>query len=206
VDGASARPVVAAFDFDGTITRRDSLKPFLVRAFGLRRVALVFMALAPLALRVALGRASVDEFKVRAIERLFAGAAATALRALGRVHARWLRTRMRPQALARIRWHRAQGHALVLVSASIDVYLEPVAHELGFDHLLCTRPSTRGEGGDERFDGGLAGEDCAGAGKVRALLALLGERAGFELHVYGNGPGDRELLAIADHPHFRAFP
>jgi len=202
---AAPRPVVAAFDFDGTITRGDTLLPFLARAFGRTRVAATFAALSPLALRVALGGATVDDFKVRTIERLFAGVPAPPLRALGRAYAATLPARTRPDALTRIRWHRAQGHALVIVSASLDLYLAPVARDLGFDHLLCTRLSTRGEGDDERFDGFLAGEDCAGPGKARALLALLGERAGFELHAYGDAAGDRALLALADHAHFRAF-
>jgi HAD superfamily hydrolase (TIGR01490 family) len=201
----AARPIVAAFDFDGTITARDTLKPFLVRAFGLRAVARAFIAEAPLALRVGLRRARVDDFKLRAIARLFAGAQAAPLRVQGQAYARELRPRLRPAALERIGWHRARGHVLVLVSASIDVYLEHVARDLGFDHLVCTRPSTRASPTGERFDGGLVGEDCTGAGKVRALLGLLGARAGFELHVYGDARGDRELLALADHPHFRPF-
>src|SRR5215471_6535151 len=114
------RRIVAAFDFDGTITTRDTLKPFLARAFGLGRTAAVFARLAPLALRVAAGRANADEFKVHAIERLFAGAPAEPLRALGVLHAAAVRGLFRPAALQRIGWHREQGHELVLVSASID--------------------------------------------------------------------------------------
>jgi HAD superfamily hydrolase (TIGR01490 family) len=207
VDAAREEPplVVAAFDLDGTLTRRDTLKPFLVRAFGGRRVAWAFLALAPWALRVAAGRAGVDDFKVRALRRLFAGEDAARLRAVGRVHARAVQARLRPAALARIEWHRAQGHRLVLASAALDLYVEPLARALVFDHVACTRLACVATPAGERFDGTLAGEDCTGAGKVRQVEALLGPLSGLELHAYGDSAGDRELLAAARHAHWRPF-
>jgi HAD superfamily hydrolase (TIGR01490 family) len=200
-----ARPVVAAFDLDGTLTRRDTLKPFLVRAFGWRRVAWTFLQLTPWALRVAAGRARVDDFKVRALRRLFAGEDPARLRAVGLVHARAVKERLRPAALARIEWHRAQGHCLVLASAAIDVYVEPLARSLAFDHVACTRLAVVAGAQGDRYDGSLAGEDCTGAGKVRLVEALLGPLSRLELHAYGDSPGDRELLAAARRPHWRPF-
>ena len=197
--------VVAAFDLDGTLTRRDTLKPFLVRAFGWPRVAWTFLRLAPWALRVAAGRARVDDFKVRAIRRLFAGADPERLRAVGRAHARAIQARLRPAALARIEWHRAQGHRLVLASAAVDLYVEPLATALAFDHVVCTRLALVAGAAGERYDGTLAGEDCTGAGKVRLIEAVLGPISQFELHAYGDSAGDRELLAAARHPHWRPF-
>jgi HAD superfamily hydrolase (TIGR01490 family) len=194
--------VVAAFDLDGTLTPRDTLKPFLVRAFGWPRVAWTFLCLAPEIVRVGLGRARVDDVKVRVLARLFAGAEPQRLRALGLAHARAVQARVRPAALARIEWHRAQGHRLVLASAAVDVYVEPLAQALGFDHVVCTRLSC---GPDGRYDGALVGEDCTGAGKVRAIEALLGPLARLELHAYGDSAGDRELLAAARHAHWRPF-
>jgi HAD superfamily phosphoserine phosphatase-like hydrolase len=176
-----------------------------VRAFGLRRVAWAFLCLAPLALRVALGRARIDEFKVRAIGRLFAGADPQRLRAVGLAHAWRVRRRLRPAALERIEWHRAQGHVLVLASASVDFYVEPLARALRFDHVVCTRPAVVAGASGERCDGTLAGEDCTGAAKVRQLEAVLGPLAAVELHAYGDSAGDRELLAAARHAHWRPF-
>jgi len=197
--------VAAAFDLDGTLTRSDTLKPFLVRAFGWRRVAWTFLRLAPWALRVAAGSARVDDFKVRAIRRLFAGEDPARLRAVGLAHALAVKRRLRPAALARIEWHRAQGHRLVLASASVDLYVEPLASALGFDHVACTRLALVASASGERYDGTLAGEDCTGAGKVRLVEAVLGPLAGCELHAYGDSRGDSELLAAARHPHWRPF-
>jgi HAD superfamily hydrolase (TIGR01490 family) len=201
---AIARAAVAAFDVDGTLTPRDTLLPFLVRAFGPVRVALAFAALTPQALRFASGRITIDAFKCRVIERLFAGARVAHLQAVGRAYADVVRATIRPAALERLEWHRSRAHALVLVSASLDLYLEPLAAQLGVPHVLCTRLATRGAGGDV-FSGAIEGEDCTGAAKVRRIVDRFGDLTGIELHAYGDSAGDRELLACADHRHFRPF-
>jgi len=191
----AARRVVAVFDFDGTVTDRDTLVPFLVAAFGRRRVAAAFAA-QPLAFAGTLLRVlPIDAFMP-----------APRLRALGPAYARGLASRLRPGALERIAWHRAQGHLLVLASATLDVYLDHVGAQLGFDHVLCTRLASRpGADGVERLTGALAGRDCTGPEKLRRLAALLGDLRAHELHAYGDSAGDRELLAAADHAHFRPF-
>ena len=203
---ASPRRVVAAFDFDGTVTDRDTLVPFLARAFGRMRVGATFAALTMPGIGHVLGLVTIDEFKVRVLRRLMAGEPVGRLRALGDAHARALVPWLRPEALRRIAWHRAQGHELVLVSSTLDLYLARVGADLGFDHVLCTRlAARRGADGVERFDGGLDGVDCAGPEKLHRLAALVGDLSAVELHAYGDSAGDAALLAAADHAHFRPF-
>jgi HAD superfamily hydrolase (TIGR01490 family) len=205
-DDAPARRIVAAFDFDGTITDRDSLVPFLVRAFGRVRVLAVFALLAIPAIAVLLRLHTIDDFKARVLRRLLAGERVDRLVAVAATHAGALVLWLRPQALQRIHWHREQGHLLVLVSSTIDLYLGQMTERLGFDHVLCSRLDTRWDtSGVYRFTGELAGADCAGPEKLRRLEALVGDLAAVELHAYGDSAGDRELLAAADHAHYRPF-
>lgn len=195
------RPVVAAFDFDGTISRRDTFMPFLFRAFGYRRVLTALMGLSALGAQVLLGKLGRDPFKAALIARLFPGASVTALDALGRDHAAAIDRQLRPGALRRIAWHRARGDRLVMVSASLDCYLRHVADHLGFDDLLCTRLGHQEGLCDGRMDGG----NCRGPEKVRRLEALLGDLSQFDIHAYGDSDGDREMLAIAQFPAYKPF-
>ena len=192
---------IAAFDFDVTITTKDTFVPYLVRAFGLYRVGKAFLDLAPEAVKVASGLSDRDIYKERLVRSLFMGQRVESHHNLGVAHAASILNLVRPSARKRIEWHRERGDRLVMVSASLDVYLEPVAKELGFDDLLCTRLSSN----KLVFDGGLVGKNCRGPEKVRRLCELAGDLSSNILYGYGDSVGDRELLAAANHAYFRAF-
>lgn len=197
----SDRPIVAAFDFDVTMTTRDTFLPFLNRAFGRARVSSAFLRLVPEACKIVVGFSDRDKFKELLVSELFSGECVARLREEGRRHAAEILEWIRPAARAKAEWHKTQGHRLVMVSASLDLYLEPVCRELGFDDLLCTRPSVN----HLVFDGRLKGYNCRGPEKVRQLIGLLGDLSECELHAYGDSAGDREMLSAADHPNLRVF-
>jgi phosphatidylglycerophosphatase C len=193
--------IVAAFDFDGTITTKDTFLPFLFRAFGMPKVLASLLALTVPAMKVWLGQFTRDHFKVLLIGKLFPGASISDLEKMGRQHAKQIASLCRPAALERIEWHRKQGHRLVMVSASLNFYLEPIARHLGFDDLLSTEVIS--------FcgicSGEMKGENCRAAAKVRRLEGLLGSLSQYELYAYGDSEGDAEMLSAADYPAFMPF-
>ena len=111
---------VAAFDFDGTLSRRDTFLPFLQRVCGAQRLYTALARSGPALSRVAVGRADRDAVKDALLVRLLAGHPAAALAEAGQVYAEFLRRsdRLRPDTLARARAHLERGHRVVLVSAS----------------------------------------------------------------------------------------
>lgn len=193
-----ARRVVAAFDFDGTLTARDSLMPFLAKVAGRRRLGLALVAGAPAIALALAGRADRGATKAALLARLVAGHAADDLRAQGDAYAAELVPRLHPALLERIDWHRGQGHELVLVSASLGAYLQPLASRLGFTTVLATEMEV---GDDGRLTGHLVGLNVRGEEKLRRLEAWLGGDPRV-LWAYGDSAGDRELLAAADNPHW----
>lgn len=190
---------VAAFDVDGTISRRDTLLPFLQRLCGAQRLARA-LARNGLALsRMAAGRVERDTVKDALLLGLLAGRHACDVREAGEAYAAFLveHGRLRPDTVGRLDDHRAAGHRVVLVSASPEVYLTPLGERLGVDAVLAT---ALGVGADGRLTGRMAGRNCRGPEKVARLEAWLagdGPGAGF-LYAYGDSDGDRELLARAD--------
>ncbi len=191
-----SRPVVAAFDVDGTLTTRDCVAPFLRRVAGLRLP--IALLRAPVRLVRALLRRDVDSIKTLAcgaVGGLEASVLAREGEAFARhVHEAWLRS----DTVARLERHRALGHRVVLVSASLDPYLTPLGALLEVDGVVCTRLEV---GADGRATGALVGGNCRGPEKERRLRAWLEDRdlAGAELWAYGDSTGDAELLRMADH-------
>jgi phosphatidylglycerophosphatase C len=195
----SAADVVAAFDFDGTLSPRDNFVPFLRRFAG---TPPTIAASVTAALRLAKeGRANWtrNHMKAEVLEQLVGGRDVadlddTAHSFAGEVIARHLSA----EALARADWHRSQGHRLVIVSASLAVYLRPIAEHLAFDAVLATELEV---GDDGRLTGRMQGENVRGPEKARRLDAWIAQAftgATPFVWAYGDSSGDKELWARAD--------
>lgn len=191
--------VVAAFDFDGTLSPRDNFVPFLRRVAGNTPTAEAFAASA-----LDLGRRGRDhwsrnDMKAEVVQRLFAGREATAVETTARGFAAEVVDRhLRAEAVERADWHRTQGHRLVIVSASFAVYLRPIADRLRFDAVLATELEV---GHDGRLTGRLEGANVRGPEKARRLDAYLDDETDGRptfVWAYGDSSGDRELWARAD--------
>jgi phosphatidylglycerophosphatase C len=181
---------VAAFDFDKTLSTRDNVIPFMRRVGGPRRFAAAVVASAP-----ALALHRRDAAKARAVRHIFAGRDAAEVRSEGKAFADEVVARhLNPDALARAAWHRSNDHELVIVSASFDVYLEPIAARLGFQTVLATGLEVASDG---RLTGRLDGANVRGDEKVRRLDHWLRSEAAF-VWAYGDSAGDEALLARAD--------
>lgn len=194
------KPVVAAFDFDLTLTTRDSVVPFLESIVG-RRALVAGVARRPVRSASALVRRDRHRLRSVATDVVFAGRPHDDVRAAGRRMADLiLEHHLRADTVARLRWHVAEGHLVVIVSASYHDYLEPIADHLGVHGVVSTALDVV----DGRCTGSLHGANCRGPEKVVRLDAWLRSqgltREAVTLWAYGDSSGDRELLAWADHP------
>ena len=199
----SAKPVVAAFDFDGTLTRRDTLFPFLLHVAGPTKFSFKVMMLLPTLTGYALGLIRNDIAKVKVLRCFLANMEMATLRQHALQFAEHkLPALLRQEAMQRLAWHRQQGHRCVVVSASLELYLRPWASKAGFNDIIGSRLEEL-DGG--RTSGNLLGENCFGPEKLRRLEALLGSRDGYTLYAYGDSRGDKELLSAADFPFYKKF-
>ena len=191
---------VAAFDFDETLSRRDSVVPFLRRLAGTRSLAVKLVARTH-RIGPALARRDRDRLREIATQLVFASRSIDEVERHAESFGDELARRgMRADTVARLQWHRQAGHRVVIVSASYEHYLRIVARSLGVDEVLATRLEVV----DGRCTGFLDGPNCRGTEKVRRLHAWLDaeglRRDAVTIWAYGDSAGDRELLADADHP------
>jgi phosphatidylglycerophosphatase C len=197
------RPSVAAFDVDGTLTTADCVVPFLRRTVGtptlVRR-----MLRTPVGLTRAGVRRDRDALKAASAAATFRGLPIELVEADAQLFAREVHDRrLRREVVESLRSHADAGHTVLLVSASFEVYLRPLAELLGAHDVLAVRLEV-GEGGI--LTGRLEGPNCRGPEKVVRLHDWLdrhaGGRAAVHLTAYGDSRGDRELLADADEAHW----
>jgi len=188
-------PTVAVFDFDGTITRRDSLVPFVRRVAGTARVARAAVLEGPALARMTAGRADRDATKAAFLRRAIGGLPVERFHAAAPAFAHEIVTRRtRATIVERIGAHQRAGHELVVISASPVLYVALAAAELGIETTLATELEVDAH---DRVTGAFVGANVRGAEKVRRLDAHLRDRE-VVLWVYGDSAGDRELLARAD--------
>ena len=209
----AAKPlVIAAFDFDGTLTQRDTLMPFLARGLGWPRLLLALVRCSPWLvafalrlipnhvakqklLRVTLKNktaAELDDWTHRWLARDFAG-------------------QLQSWTLARLAEHQQAGHCCVMVSASPDIYLKRVSQQLGFDALLCTEMAWASGPGGTQLTGWMKTPNCHGEQKVLRLQAWMAERFGQAgadavVYAYGDTSGDKPMLRLATHAFYRGVP
>jgi phosphatidylglycerophosphatase C len=199
-DAPVAAPIVA-FDFDGTLTVRDSFMAFLKWRAGPGRFALGLVRLAPSALAYVFHR-DRGRIKSAAVGEYLRGVPRERLEAEAREFAeRFSRSLLRPDAVAAWKRWRADHVRLVIVTASPDLIVAPFARGLGADGLLGTELEFDAEG---RVTGRFTTPNCRGPEKVTRLKAAFG--ADLELKAaYGDTAGDREMLAMAEIAGYRVF-
>jgi phosphatidylglycerophosphatase C len=190
-----AGSTLAIFDLDGTITRRDSLWPF-ISGFLLRRPSRWWrlpLCLAPI-LRYLLVDRDRGALKGAVIHLTLGGATRAALEDWAARFTRDLvRTGLYGEALTCIATHRRARTHLVLLSASPDLYVPMIARALGFDECICTEVRWRADG---RLDGTLASANRRGAEKARCVRELLARHQPLLSQAYGNSRADLEHLRL----------
>jgi len=199
------KPIVAAFDFDGTITKRDTLPPFLIFAAGNWPTLKKLLHLTPEMVGYIFNMTSRQEVKEAILKKFFKGLPHHQLQEIGEAfaHSGKLSNLILPAALKRLDWHRSQKHRCILVSASIDIYLKPWSIKQGFNDLICSELEVDES---DHVTGLLSGANCWGPEKERRLVELLGPKENYTLYAYGDSRGDEELLAAADYPFYRKMP
>jgi phosphatidylglycerophosphatase C len=192
---------VAAFDVDNTLTVRDCVMPFMRRVAGVN-VLLRTVASQPYTILTLLKNKDRNSLKALFVSEVFAGRSESEVSEQGvlfaaRVANGW----MRDDVVKRLRWHQSQGHVVVLVSASLSPYLEPLGDLLEVDAVLCTELESDGN----VFTGNIRGANCRGAEKVRRLQSWC-DSSGIPVssvrYAYGDSSGDTEMLASVENPNY----
>lgn len=193
--------VLALFDFDGTITNKDSMGEFIKYAIGKRKYYLSLLILSPILFLYFLKIMPNDKSKERLFSYFFKG---WSYKNFQKIADAFSENRIdqiiRQPALDRIRWHQEQDHKVVIVTASLENWIKKWTDKKNMQ-LIATKLEIK----DNKISGHFATKNCYGAEKVRRIKNKYNLNNYKSIYSYGDSKGDQDMLSIADQKFYKSF-
>jgi len=194
---------IHAFDFDGTLTTKDTFIEFIRYACGDWAFVRGFMLYAPLLVLMKAGLYPNGKAKQRVFSHFFKGMTLETFDHLCRRFARDHQHLLRPEGIDTLKQAQADGAVIVIVSASIDNWVRPFFENQNHQDIQIL--GTQIEVKDGHVTGRFLTKNCYGQEKVNRILSHYPHREDYHLTAYGDSRGDKQLLAFADESHFKPF-
>jgi HAD superfamily hydrolase (TIGR01490 family) len=185
---------LALFDFDGTLYKKDSFTGFIFYALSKRHIIrrgipiyawiqAYYLKLYPAhAMRPKLFHAMFKKCNVNEIDHI------------ARDYAQYLIQDFNPELLKQLRLHQAHGDQVVLVSATIDIYLKYVAEYLNIA-FICSHVEIQ----NGQYTGRYTNSDCSNQEKANQVLKQYKLSHYKHIYAYGNSDEDLAMLNLAHH-------
>jgi putative phosphoserine phosphatase/1-acylglycerol-3-phosphate O-acyltransferase len=103
-----------------------------------------------------------------------------------------------PESRALVAAHMAKGHTVAIISAATPYQVNPVARDLGIEHVMCTRMEVK----KGKFTGKIIEPPCWGEGKYMAAKELS-EKLNLDMtksYFYTDSHEDLPLMEMVGHP------
>jgi phosphatidylglycerophosphatase C len=198
---SSEKGKLALFDFDGTITNRDSLIEFTRFVMGPNRFFRGMIWLAPALALYRAGLVGSQKAKENFLTYFFKDFSVAEFDKLGHDFATGpLPMIVRPAALERIIALKQSGYRVVVVSASAHNWIEPWASAIGVEVI-----ATRLQSVNSKLTGKLEGKNCNKEEKVNRIRELIDLNDYSYVEAYGDTSGDLAMLKLANKSYFRPF-
>jgi len=192
---------IVFFDFDGTITKKDSLVDFTQYTVGKKNYYLGLLVLSPMLFVYKFKLIPNFVAKEKFITHFFKGRNADWFQEIAEKYSlECLDKITRPKAIEKIRWHQQEGHKVVIVTASIECWLGAWCEKNGIELI-----STRLEIKDNMITGKFSTKNCYGIEKIKRVKEIYDLRQYERVFAYGDSRGDKELLDLADESFYKAF-
>jgi phosphatidylglycerophosphatase C len=195
------RNKLALFDFDGTLTRHDTMLAFISFAVGKRKLFQSLLLLSPILILTKLGFYDAEKAKKKLLALHFKGMTKDELELkAARFCATTLPTLFRDEGLEKLAFHRSKGHVVYVVTASLDLWVEPWLATQNLNGL-CTQIAYT----DGTFMGEFATPNNNGPEKAKRIRAAMDLDQFGRIYAYGDSKGDREMFALASRSFYRKF-
>ena len=194
--------MIVAFDFDGTITTKDTFIAFIKFAKGNRffyqklYIIIYYWFLSKLSI------ITTNNAKQRVFKHLFEGNTLTEFNKWCELFKEKIDTLVREGVLEKIKAYKKLNYKVIIVSASIENWIQPWAINNSIDMVIATKIGVTPE---NKLSGQFATLNCKGIEKVNRLKEKFPNIRGHNLIVYGDSSGDKELINLAGKEYYKYF-
>ena len=193
---------IAAFDFDGTITTKDSFSQFIIFSKGYSRFFLGLLIYSPFLIAYKLRLYPNWKIKEKLFSYFYKNTREDEFNQWGEAFANKIDRITKPKAIEAIKKHMAENATVIIVSASIANWIKPWGQKNGIEIILSTEVETDNT---KRLTGKLRTRNCNGKEKVNRIAATFPNREEYYLIAYGNSRGDKEMIEFADNGRYHHF-
>jgi|TARA_B100001964_G_C14103255_1_gene540340 HAD superfamily hydrolase (TIGR01490 family) len=193
--------MIAFFDFDGTLTLKDSLLDFIKYAVGKWEYYIGLLTLSPMLAAYKFGFINNHRAKEKFIAHYLKERDAVQFQKIADKYSlEQIDNIIRVKAMKKIAWHQEQNHKIVIVSASMECWLKKwcLKHNI---ELIATRLEIQ----KGKLTGKFATKNCFGKEKVNRIKECYELSEYSTIYAYGDSSGDKEMLEIADKKYYKYF-
>lgn len=185
---------IAVFDFDGTLTTKDTLLEFIKFACGRKKFFIGFLIHSPLLVLMKLGLYPNWKAKESLFSWFFKGIEHDEFVRLGNEFAKEIQQFVNLETTNILSKHIQKGHDVYVITASIDEWVRPYCKQLNVKDVLGTKIEIV----NGVLNGRFVSRNCYGKEKVNRLLEVEPNRSSYYLYAYGDSRGDKEIIDFAD--------
>jgi HAD superfamily hydrolase (TIGR01490 family) len=185
---------VAVFDFDGTLTRKDTFLEFIRFTQGRFRFWTGFIIHAPVLILMKLHIYANWKAKQQVFTFFFKGWDYTRFEKAGKAFSLVIDNMRKLQGMELLQQELKESNDVYVVSASIEEWLSPWCLSHGIKQVVSTQVEVK----NGKLTGKFLTKNCYGKEKVARLIEVEPCRDDYVLYAYGDSQGDAEMLQFAD--------
>ncbi len=186
---------IAAFDFDGTLTKKDTLIEFIRFTHGSFRLYLGILFISPFIIASKFKIYNSGKAKQRMFSLFYKKMPYSKFNELGERFATNIEYFFRSEVLDNAHKHIQKGHTVYVITASIEEWVKPWCNNHNLNNIIATRIEIDSKG---LLSGKFITPNCTGKEKINKLLEIEPQRSEYILYAYGDSNGDKELFSISD--------
>lgn len=193
---------LALFDFDGTISFKDSMFDFLLFSFGRKKFFCAFVVLSISFIKFLIKIINSEKMKRIFINYFLLNLSKKEIYYLGnQYYQKRIKKILRPRAIDKIEWHKSKSHDVYIISASLDIWIYDWAQEMDIK-LISTRIDFK----DNKYIGNFKTPNCNGLEKLKRIKNEINLENYSNIYAYGDShSGDKHMFSIANEAFFKPF-